>query len=256
MKKSFFLFILAVILCMPFAATSAGSGAASLYNRGNDLYQEGKFEEAARNYQQALQDGAGSADLYYNLGNALLRSGELGPGILNYMRARRLSPRDPDIQANLEYAQGLIKAELPDLPEGPFTKAFKAVSGYLSPDEWSIVLCVGWWLLGIGGIVFVMIDREKIREIARIVIFTGLGVVILAAAPAAYEIDRDVFTEWAVIMEDETVVRSGPAESNSELSRFYEGMAVTVGQCSSGWCRVSAKGGFIGWVEADSFERL
>jgi len=33
-------------------------------------------------------------------------------------------------------------------------------------------------------------------------------------------------------------------------------MDVVVGQCESGWCRVSAPGGFMGWVPADSFERL
>src|SRR5882724_4891553 len=68
----------------------------------NQLYDSGKFAEAAAAYEKIEPK---TAYVYYNLGNAWFRQGKLGLAILNYERARRLTPRDPDILANLKFAE-------------------------------------------------------------------------------------------------------------------------------------------------------
>ena len=72
------------------------------FDRGNALYRDGKFEEAASSYESILRQGFASPSIYFNLGNSYYRMGRIAPAILAYERARRLQPNDADIKHNLE----------------------------------------------------------------------------------------------------------------------------------------------------------
>ena len=71
----------------------------------NALYEDGRYEQAARSFQQLVDKGYGDPVLYYNLGNAYFKQGDIGRAILNYLRAERLAPRDDDIRTNLDFAR-------------------------------------------------------------------------------------------------------------------------------------------------------
>ena len=75
--------------------------------RSNQLYENGRFQEASQTYQQLVDLGVEHENLFYNLGNAYYKSGDLGRAVLNYERARRMAPRDADIRANLDFARSL-----------------------------------------------------------------------------------------------------------------------------------------------------
>ena len=42
--------------------------AQSAFEKGNDLYQKGKYEEAISSYESIAKSGKQSAELYFNLG--------------------------------------------------------------------------------------------------------------------------------------------------------------------------------------------
>ncbi len=237
-------------------ALSASTSAASLYNRGNELYKSGNFEEAAKTYEEALKTGVRDPDLYYNLANARLRTGELGQAAANYLRARELAPRDPDIAFNLALARERIRARLPDIPKGPFTRAFDAVAGYLSANEWTILVACLYWVLAALVVLRLVSGRETLTRASLAGIRVAAVLLAIALPFAAAGVKRDLLTPRAVVMADKSVARSGPGEDNAELFELFEGMDVTVSSCDSGWCRVSAPGGFIGWVKAEDVERL
>ena len=46
--------------------------------------------------------------MLFNWGNALFKSGQLGRAIAVYRRAEALSPRDPDLRANLQFARNSV----------------------------------------------------------------------------------------------------------------------------------------------------
>src|ERR1039457_2615800 len=72
------------------------------FKAANQLYDAGKFAEAAAAYEKIEPK---TAHVYYNLGNAWFRQDKLGLAILTYAQAHRLAPRDPDMLANLRFAQ-------------------------------------------------------------------------------------------------------------------------------------------------------
>jgi tetratricopeptide (TPR) repeat protein len=89
---------------------------AVVFARANQLYEEGRYQEAVAKYEEILASGMQDGRVYYNLGNAYFKQDKLGPAILNYERAQRLMPRDEDIKVNLAYARSQIvdKVETPD----------------------------------------------------------------------------------------------------------------------------------------------
>jgi len=237
-------------------AAHAASSAAALYNRGNDLYEQGKFEKAAESYRQAIEHGAGGADLYYNLGNAELRAGRLGPAVAAYIKAKAIAPRDPDIEFNLQYARNKIQARPPGPEAGPFTRAFNALAGHLSAAEWTFWCMALYWAAAIFGTVLIVSSSGKARRAFRALLYAALIFLVLSIPFAAVRVKRDLLTPRAVIMAESVTARSGPGEDNAALFDLHQGVDVVVGQCESGWCRVSAAGGFIGWIPGPSFERI
>ena len=69
-------------------------------------------------------------------------------------------------------------------------------------------------------------------------------------------INKDIFKDRAVIISETVKVRSGPGDDKPEVFELSEGVEVSVERCESGWCRISAKGGFVGWVSASGFQRI
>ena len=76
----------------------------ALFYQANNLYEEGRYEEAAVAYRQLLEQGYESGNLYFNLGNTYFKMGRTGWAVLYYEKAKRLIPRDADLRANLGYA--------------------------------------------------------------------------------------------------------------------------------------------------------
>lgn len=77
------------------------------YNLGNAVYNQGRFEESANNFQQSIDktnNSSQKANAYYNLGNALYQKGNFKGSIDAYKQALRIKPGDPETQHNLSVA--------------------------------------------------------------------------------------------------------------------------------------------------------
>src|SRR6267142_1757649 len=80
-----------------------GADLAAAFDAANKMYEQGKFQEAAADYQTLLRAGAASPVIYFNLGNAWYKAGQLGRAIAAYREAQRLAPRDPNVRFNLQF---------------------------------------------------------------------------------------------------------------------------------------------------------
>ena len=106
------------------------------FKAANQLYDAGKFAEAAAAYEKIEPK---TAHVYYNLGNAWFRQGKLGLAVLNYERARRLAPRDPDILANLKFAQQRLGVDEVNTPPRAVQRFLRSVIESRTSTEWSAV---------------------------------------------------------------------------------------------------------------------
>jgi Tfp pilus assembly protein PilF len=84
------------------------------YDIANSLYKQKKYEEAATEFEQLIQqndDPEKRADLFHNLGNANLMAQQYDKGVEAYKNSLRLRPGDENTRYNLAYAQSKLKEQ-------------------------------------------------------------------------------------------------------------------------------------------------
>ena len=219
------------------------------FRRANHLYGEGKYEEAATLYQHIRRGGWASGPLYYNLGNAYFKEGDLGRAILNYRRAWNLSPRDPEINKNLQYARENLRDDVSVSSPGIFRRIKLLVVRQFPLGSWlrlsSIVyfLTVLWILL-----VMLIRPMKKISPavLKTLLILFALSLLGSILAYSYYRVPR------AVILNSEVSIRYGPDEKDAVAFELHEGTEVRVIRRKDGWNQISLPDGKSGWLPSGS----
>ena len=86
------------------------------FNLGDALTKQGKFDEAVKEYQNALAraEGKGTkAYAHYNIGNSLMKQQHYREAVQSYIDALKLDPKDEDTKYNLSYALEKLKVPPP-----------------------------------------------------------------------------------------------------------------------------------------------
>lgn len=150
-----------------------------IFQRGNQLYQEGDFVGAIDAYEAVLAAGFESAALHYNLGNAYFKAGDLGRSILEWERALVRAPGDPDATANLELARSLTADAVEPLPRFWLLSALSWWVGWL-PRSVLIGLVGGAWLLTCSSVVLrIWSGSSDVRSLARWTALAAAAVVVV-----------------------------------------------------------------------------
>jgi len=94
------------------------------YNLGNALYKQGKYPEAAEQYQlvagqsqKMMETPEGKehlAQVYHNVGNIFMQEKDYGKSIEAYKQSLRINPLDDETRYNLALAQKLLEDQQND----------------------------------------------------------------------------------------------------------------------------------------------
>jgi len=232
------LFLLCALLG---ARLASGATPPPEFQEANRLYEQGKFPEAISGYRKLLH-GPVSAALLYNLGNAYFKNGELGQAIYYYRKAELLTPRDPDIQANLRFAQDRVSGSASVLEP-----VWHRVAGYFRVNELAVSSALFLWIL-IGLLIAVRL-RPTLRATLRpylLLSATFLAVNILfllASRNAARE-------EIAVAPQNQLPIHLGPLTESQSAYTVSDGTELRIENRRETWLQVSDRSGRTGWVEA------
>jgi tetratricopeptide (TPR) repeat protein len=233
-------------------AQSAFVAPDDVFRTAESLYRDGRYPEAAEQYEALLSQGIQDGHLCYNLGNAYFKSGRLGLAILHYERALRQMPGDEDSKANLEFARSLIA----DVVERPAMPAYIAwmVDLYLSlgPDLCAALLSMSFLLGGVAGAILLLGRPPHWRVPA---VYVLVFAAVLAAASSGILAGKLYSSASnrveAIVLVASSDVRSGPGESNPQLTEIHEGLKVSVLVSREGWHQISMPNGITGWVRED-----
>ncbi len=232
------------LLALMFSSSAAFAG----IDDANKLFQSGDFPEAVSSYQKIVDTEGASAAVLYNLGNSHYRLGQYGPAILAYERAKLLTPRDPDLQANLNLARkGATVFDISALDP-----RLEAVVGYFSLNEWSwLVVGAALWI----GVLSVMTGLVRFPNgIARRVALASVifSVILIAAGIAALVLRRNEVGRGIVLLK-EAPIRLSPFEKAETVGTPGEGRIVRMGAKNGGYFYVEVPGTELhGWMfEAD-----
>lgn len=218
---------------------------ASTFDDANRAFSEGHYRESIQGYQSVLQGKGYSAPVLFNLGNAYLQNQQIGEAILAYKRAQWLAPRDPDIAANLRYAEkqaNLFPAE------NTWLQSF--ASG-LSPNTWAwlgmlsvILLCISllasqYWRQR--STVF----RPLIIVSSLLWLFSGIAMFV-----------RHQELNQAVVLSKEASVLISPFASAKPSFSLPPGEIVSITNTYQDYRLVTDAAGHVGWINKDQIEKL
>lgn len=217
----------------------------SQFEAANRLYEQGKFDEAIVAYQKLIESGVVSSALYFNLGNACFKSGQLGRAIAAYRAAQQLNPRDPDIQANLQFARNQVQQ-----PTITMSKTVQRFSS-LAPDEWVKIAAAVFWALFVLLIIGEAKPKLKLRMRPFAWLVGGIFVMICAFGILAHLVQLST-NKIVVVVEPEVVVKQGPLDDALKAFVVHDGAELKILDQKNDWLQVSVGPGRFGWVKRAS----
>jgi len=229
----------AILLPVPVRAALSSAG----FELANKLYEEGKFNEAAASYEKLSQSGQTSAALCFNLGNALFKSGQIGRAIAAYRQAEQLTPRDPDLRANLQFARNQV--------QGPtlLPSRWQRWLGRLTLNEWTLLAAGALWLWLL---LLAFLQWRPAHKPALRFYVLGLAIVtVLLAACAGAVLRQARFTRTAIVTAPDAVVRFGPLGESPAAFTAHDGAELQVLDTKDEWLQVSAGPRRSGWLRRD-----
>ncbi|MEA1927712.1 MAG: SH3 domain-containing protein [Candidatus Auribacterota bacterium] len=221
----------------------------SLFRQANALYAQGKYAEAIEGYQAIIGNDWESGSLYYNLANSYFKLNNLGRAILNYRKAWNLSPGDPEISKNLEYAREGLRDDIAALPLSVWARAKRAVILQFPLGIW-IGISAALYFLTIIWLIAALLIRHLRKKSPLILKWLGGCLVIsIVISVLAYSFYR---TPGAIILQPTVSVRYGPTEADAAAFKLHEGTEVRVVRKKDGWLQITLPDGKSGWLPDDS----
>ncbi len=242
-----------LILCVSFCGFAQNN---TLFEKGNKAYNEGAYEEAARHYQNIIDQGEHSAELYFNLGNTYYKLNKIAPSIYNYEKALLLKPNDTEIKNNLAFAQNMTLDAIEVLPETGLSRLYRSVTSKLSFDEWAYLSIVCIFLFVVGYILYYFLNYATQKRISFISSFVFLFMGIFLVIIAYIEYEKFKNDQPAIVFDTEVIIKSEPNNRSQETFRLHEGAKVNVEETLNEWKKIKLTDGKTGWIPSKSIKML
>ena len=240
--------IVSLLVFLVFTATvcfaaSPAPDPASTFDSANKLYAQGKFSDAASAYEKLISSGAVAPAVYYNLGNSLYKAGEIGRAIVAYRQAERLTPHDPDLRANLQFARQQV--------QGPTFEAsrWELWLGVLTLNEWTWAGVLAVW------ITFLLLAARQLwpkakRSLRNWAILSGATALAVVGCLGCALAHRNA-VHIGVVTAKETEVRTGPFDESPGVFTAHDGSELRVLDQKNGWLQVTDGKSRVGWLKSD-----
>ena len=231
---------LSLILLFVVTLSISAADFSANFDSANKLYGQGKFSEAATAYEKMIHSGEVSSAVYFNLGNAYFKSGQLGHAIAALRQAENLTPRDPDVRANLQFIRARVQG--PTVLPGTWQRWFAT----LTINEWAVLTAVVLWIwLALAGL---MQFRPALKQSLRTLLWCGgiATVVCGGCLGVAWSSDS---TKTAIVTAKDAVLHNGPLDEAPAGATVHDGAELTVLDTKNDWFQVRADNQRAGWIK-------
>lgn len=216
--------------------------------QANTQYEKGHYDKAATLYEEIVEDGLESAELYYNLGNAYYRLDNVGLSILYYEKARKLSPTDEDILTNLAFANQKVEDEIDAVPVSFLTNWLETIASILTEKGWSLFF-IGLFIVSLLLLVlYILSSTPNLKRLFFYSFFLLFVVGVCCFFLAWFQYYNTKNTKEAVIVSPATTVLSSPDSEATKLFVLHEGTKVSITDETNEWVELKLADGNVGWL--------
>ncbi len=227
-----------------------------VFNRANDLYRAGKYNEAIKEYESIIKNNIVSVEIYFNLGNAYYRNGQLARAILSYERAVLLRPGDADIKHNLKLAYLRTIDRIEPVPDMFLVQWLRAVGTFLNLETTKLIFIISW-ILFFGSLASIyLIRRLHALRIIRIVMIISFVSIILSAIMLGIQSFQETSKDKAIITAQIVTSKSSPDVKSIDAFVIHEGLKVKIIDTVEDWVKIILADGKIGWIQSEQCEQI
>lgn len=227
-----------------------------LFEEGNALYNQGKYEEAVEKYEAVLESKQYSAALYFNLGNAHYKLNSIAPSIYYYEKALQVSPNDKEIQRNIGFARNMTIDAIDKVPEVGFSRIFNNIINAASSDLWSKIAVGGVLLFVVLFLFYHFALATTQKRIAFVVSLLSLFLAGFSVIMAFQKENLEKNNNPAIVFAQESLVKADPNVSSEELFRLHEGTKVQILETYNAWHKIEISDKTIGWIPVADIKAL
>lgn len=226
------------------------------FEKGNELYRQGKYKEAAESYESVLKNGQESAEVYFNLGNTYYKMNKVAPAIYNYEKSLLLKPNDKDTKINLDYARKMTIDNIEAVPQVGFSKMLYNFTGSYHYDTWA-------WA-AIGGSVFFLLffigyyfsGTTLLKRVFFVAMLVALVAIVVSVLSAVFVKSENNKERPAIVFDEVVSVKSEPNETATDAFILHEGTKVFVKETLGNYKKIELEDDSEGWIIKDAIREI
>ncbi len=251
MKKLINILVVVFVVSKIFAAENV-----QIFNDANKAYSDGHYAEAIELYEQIVNKGLESQELYYNLGNSYFKTNDIPSAILFYEKSIKLDPADEDAEFNLKVANSLIPDKIEEVPLMFYKRWWNNIYDLFGANLWA-KLSVVFLILFLLMLAIYLTGRSYLVRKT----FFWLGVVILVITIFSLGFSYQKYntcinTKEAIVFDPTRTVKSSPNEGSIDIFVIHEGTKVTVIEHIGEWYEIRIANGSVGWIPVSSVKSI
>lgn len=246
MKKIFYIFLL---ITQTFWAQTA-------FDKGNNLYQKGNYQDAITVYESVVKSGQQSAELYFNLGNCYYKLNKVAPAIFNFEKALLLNPNDTEIQNNLAFAQKMTIDEVVEVPKVGFAKIIRDFTSSFHYDTWAWIAIAFSVLFLVCFVGYYFSNTTTLKRIFFTTMLFVLLFTIISVFAGFFEKNQSSNDRPAIVFADVTSVKSEPKSSSQDAFVLHAGTKVFVLESLNNYKKIQLLDLKQGWIEKSAIKEL
>ncbi|MCM4159126.1 tetratricopeptide repeat protein [Antarcticibacterium flavum] len=220
-----------------------------LFEEGNRAYNEGDYAAAINDYQQIIDNGETSAEVYFNLGNAHYKLNNIAHSIYNYEKALQLNPNDRDIRDNLAFARNMVLDNIEEREPTGLSGMWRDSVSVLGYNQWAWLAISFAILFSIFFLIYYFNRRSVIKRLFFTLSMVGIFFSVLSVVFAFQQREYATGGQYAIIFAEEADVRGEPTLRGEEIFTLHEGTKVEVLETYQDWVRFELANGIQGWMD-------
>lgn len=220
-----------------------------LLKKAEQAYDSKKYKEAIAAYEELVDEGYRSWELYFNLGNAYYRNNQLGLAIYNYELARKINPEDEDVRINLGIASSKTIDKI-DSKENFFINAVKTnLLSTFTTHTWAWFTIAALALAALTFFLFVSSAVVLVRRVAFTAACVFAGLFLFSWFCGYSALKAKVENKFAIITAREVKIMNEPTQGASMKFNLHEGTKIRVVENNGDWLLIKLDNGNEGWVK-------
>jgi tetratricopeptide (TPR) repeat protein len=230
--------------------------AQSGFEKGNDLYQKGKYDLAAKEYESVLKTNKESVELYFNLGNCYYKLQQTAPAIYNYEKALVLDPSNAAVSNNIKFAQKQTIDEIKVVPKVGFAKLLRDFTGIYPFDTWAWITIAFAMLFLSFFLGYYLSQTVVIKRIFFLGMFIMLLFMVMSISAAFFEKSHFDNEKPAIVFASSAEVKSEPQKASAAIFVLHEGTKVYVEETLENWKKIQLTDGTEGWIDSMAIKEV